>query len=549
MAAATDQIIWRHLSIGAPDAETDRDLLDACFVDVGSLALIRDVDKHASVVLGRTGQGKSALLLKLRSVEPNAIELKPLELAFRFVENSTVIKFFEGAGVNLNLFYRLLWRHVLVSELIKKRFNLRDQGAINRWFDGFLTKFNRDSAKAKSLEYLRQWGDNFWQETEVRLTEITKKIEQQLSASLEGSALAAKLKVGNSEKLSDSERAEVMTRGSAVVSGIQIADLNRVMKLLAEEAFDDPQNRYYVTVDTLDEEWVSNSAKYRLIRALIEEIRTFRSELRNAKVIIALRQDLIEKVFEETRDGGFQEEKYETYYATLSWRREDLLQLLRLRVNEVLKRRYTGGEVKLEDVFPRLKGGETPYEYMFDRTLARPRDVIAFANECFQVAENRPRVSWAAIFQAEIVYSRKRKNALIDEWIATLPSVSVAIEILRGVAESVTRSTFDDGLIDSVSMQLATSDREDDLVRLCKRALEPKSAITNAQILSSILQVLYHVGVIGVKFSTESPFIWSFRDQATISTGEAKRVISIKIHKMLWKALEIRTASLYRTPP
>lgn len=541
-----DPVIWRNLSIGSPDAEADRDLLSKCFVDSGCLALIRNTEEHASIVVGRTGQGKSAVLLRLLEEERNAVEIRPLELAFRFVENSTVIRFFEGAGVNLNLLYRLLWRHVLVSELIRRRFDLRDQASLTRWVDGLLAKIKRDSVRASALAYLTKWGDNFWEETEVRLTELTKKIESELSASLEGTALAVKLRAGAFERLSDAERAEVVTRGSAVVNKLQIAELNRVMQLLAEEAFDDPQHRFYVAIDTLDEEWVSNAAKYRLIRALIEEVRTFRSELRHVKVVVALRSDLLEKVFEETRDGGFQEEKYETYYARLHWSREDLLEMLRLRVNEVFKRKYTGASIRLEDIFPKARGEKSPYDYMFERTMYRPRDVIAYANECFFVAATRQRVSWQAITDAEIAYSRKRKNALIDEWMNTLPSVTASLEILRGLSESFSRSLLDDERVDQVAMQLATSDREDDLVRLCKKALEPKSTVTSAQLVSLVIQVLYHVGAVGVKFSSESPFIWSFRDQASIGSGEAKRVIAIKVHKMLWRSLDIRTSELYR---
>lgn len=274
--SAEDQLIWRNLSIGAPDAEADRALLSACFIDTGALDQIRDPDNHASIVLGRTGQGKSAILLRLKEVEQNTIEIRPVELAFRFVENSTVIRFFEEAGVNLNLFYRLLWRHVLVTELIRKRFDLRDRGALERWLGEITVRFNKDSAKAKSLAYLRTWGESFWQETEVRLTEVTQKIESELSASLEGTLAAVKLKAGANEKLTEAERAEVIARGSAVVSKIQIADLNRVMALLAEEAFRDHKNKYYITIDSLDEDWVSNAAKLRLIRSLIEEVRTFR---------------------------------------------------------------------------------------------------------------------------------------------------------------------------------------------------------------------------------------------------------------------------------
>ena len=520
-------------------------MLRVCYVDSGALDIIRDSESHASIVIGRTGQGKSAVLLQLNEVEPNSIEIKPLELAFRFVENSTVIRFFEDAGVNLNLFYRLLWRHVLVTELIKKRFNLQNQGALDRWIDNISIRLSKDSVKARSIAYLRKWGENFWQETEVRLTEVTQNIETELSASLEGSSAFAKLRAGGKEKLTDSERAEVVSRGSSVVSKIQIVDLNRVMQVLAEEAFKDAQNRYYICIDSLDEDWVSHRAKLRLIRALIEEVRTFRSEIKQAKVVVALRQDLVEKVFELTRDGGFQEEKYEIYYARLGWSRADLIDLLARRVSEVFRRKYTTKKVGLEDIFPRVKGGESPFDYMLDRTFLRPRDFIAFANECFRVAEQRPRISWAAIFEAESAYSRKRKNALIDEWLNSSPSVRIALDLLQGKPETFTRSSVSDTLIESIATQLATSEVEDELIRLCKKALEPKATVTDAHILSAIIQLLYHVGAIGVKYSPESPFYWSFQDDSTISQGDAKRVVSIRVHKMLWKALDIRTGDFY----
>ena len=330
-----ETVIWRNISIGAPDAEADAELLESCFVDTGTLESIQSTESHASIVLGRTGQGKSAILLRLMAIEKNSIQIRPLELAFRFVENSTIIRFFEDAGVNLNLFYRLLWRHVLVTELIRKKFVIRDENALDRWLGAITAKFKRDTAKVAAIEYLRKWGQSFWQETEVRLVEITEKIETELTASLEGSALAAKMKASTGEKLSETERAEVVSRGAAVVNKIQIADLNRVMQILAEEAFKDGQNKHFIVIDSLDEDWVSSAAKLRLIRALIEEVRTFRSELRNAKIVVALRQDLIERVFDQTRDGGFQEEKYESYYARLKWDRDDLESVVSTRVNEV----------------------------------------------------------------------------------------------------------------------------------------------------------------------------------------------------------------------
>lgn len=362
-----------------------------------------------------------------------------------------------------------------------------------------------------------------------------------MSASLEGSLLGAKLKGGSSGTLTDEERAEVVSRGSSVINKIQIADLNRVMQIFSDEVFNDPKNRFYITIDTLDEEWVSQSSRYRLIRALIEEVRTFRSEMQNVKIVIALRRDLLDKVFEETRDGGFQEEKYETYYANILWSREELFDMLTLRVNEVFKRKYTGESIELSDVFPKSRGDKSPYEYMLERTMFRPRDVIAYANECFAVAANRPRVSWQAISDAELQYSRKRRNALIDEWLNTYPSVGVALDVIRGMPESFSRSAITDEMIDVVAVQASALHTEDELVRLSQKLYDPSASTTRAQVLNCVLQVLYKIGAIGIKFSAESPYIWSFRDQASISYGEAKRAMSIRVHKMLWRGLEIRT--------
>ena len=56
--------IKRGLRIGDLEAETDKDLLSACFVDNGDLDLLVDVGKPESIIVGRTGSGKSALFVR-----------------------------------------------------------------------------------------------------------------------------------------------------------------------------------------------------------------------------------------------------------------------------------------------------------------------------------------------------------------------------------------------------------------------------------------------------------------------------------------------------
>lgn len=56
----------RHAVIGNPDAEADGSFLEDCFLDAsGRLQLLRDVADQRSILSGRTGAGKTALLQRL----------------------------------------------------------------------------------------------------------------------------------------------------------------------------------------------------------------------------------------------------------------------------------------------------------------------------------------------------------------------------------------------------------------------------------------------------------------------------------------------------
>ncbi|MEI8625861.1 hypothetical protein P4S67_18085 [Pseudoalteromonas sp. B137] len=58
-------------------------------------------------------------------------------------------------------------------------------------------------------------------------------------------------------------------------------------------------------------------------------------------------------------------------------------------------------------------------------------------------------------------------------------------------------------------------------------------------VLYIILQCLYKVGVIGIKVSSLDTFLWSYIDQGSISKGEVKRASHMKIHKMLYRSLDV----------
>ena len=124
-------------------------------------------------------------------------------------------------------------------------------------------------------------------------------------------------------KLGETVKVELKERGQEVISRAQIQDLNKVLGLI-EAVLANRRNPYYVVVDGLDEDWVEDRLRYKLIMALIVTARDFVGIAR-AKVLIALRRDLLDRVFRLARDSGFQEEKYRSLYLPLTWSKSDLL--------------------------------------------------------------------------------------------------------------------------------------------------------------------------------------------------------------------------------
>ncbi len=536
-------VLKKGLKLGELDAESDIELLKGCFMDNGSLDRLLDMQDHAAIILGRTGSGKSALLLQVKEIAEHSCLLNPHSISIRFLEHSNIIQFLKALDVKLDLFYKVLWRHILIVELLKMRYNLQDEKSSRNFIQRIGDSISKDKAKRKAFEYFSEWGDKFWLEIDEQLKELTEKFAKDIKTKLGSKYEAVDISLEGAQALSKEQRTEIKPRASQVVSEIQIKRLDEVFDLLAEYAFADKQKNYYLLIDKLDEDWAESEIRYRFIRALIEEIKCFRN-LPQVKILVAMRQDLLEVVFDQTRDAGFQQEKYEAYLLSLKWTEEELMQLVELRINEIFKRQYTRENVKFLDIFPSPRNNEKAFDYIAERTLLRPRDVLQFINECFIIASGRDRVSWTSIHTAETVYSSKRLNSLQEEWSNIYPAFKETINILRGFRCSFSRSDIGNDKILNLCTSLDDINYQNDpCVKYCKRLCTPGENITEADVISELLICFYHVGVVGIKISTTEPFRWSYIDQPKITKSETKRTTHIKIHKMLHHALEIRNNS------
>lgn len=525
----------KHDNIGVSDAEQDQNFLFDCFVDTGDLDVLRDTANPRRIVLGRTGAGKTALLMQFKSEEQDrVISIKPESLALNYISNSNILNFVLDLGVSLDVFFRLLWRHVFVVEVLKVHFKLKDEedslGLIEK-----IKQMFRDDRHDRALAYLRNWGKSFWEDTDYRIKEVTTRVESDLKASIGSLVPGAKISIGGAQKVSEEEKQEIIPRAQEVINKVHIRELSDIIDLLGD-VLKQNQTRYYILIDRLDENWVSDKLRYLLIRALIETVRDFR-KASEVKIIVALRYDLIDRVFRQTRDAGFQEEKYEGLYVNLTWNTPQLISILDKRINHLIRRTYTTQTVKHDDLMPPSILKTPTVEYMIQRTLMRPRDVIEFFNFCiFQAADNA-KISSQMIKQAEGEYSRTRLRSVADEWYADYPNLLVFTDLLksRNAHFNLDEVTLDECADFCLNLLIGGVSKADALFEVAEKFVETE--IYASQFKQRVFQIFYRTGLVGLKLATYETTAWTTDGRRNIAVSEISDDTKVSIHPCFYRIL------------
>ncbi len=527
-------VFRRNSSVGAMDAESDDKFLRDCFFDTGDFGVLTDCEDPKRIVLGRVGVGKSALLSRVRDNCEHAYEIRAEDLALGYIANSDIIQFFETAGVKLDLFYQLLWRHLFVMELLKRRYRLNDSESLLVQLKDMIF---RDPAKKKALDYFEQWNGKFWSDTETRVKEFTTKLEEKLSSSFGTTLSGVQLNAASARNLSDEVKGEVIHKAQTIVNENQVRALSGILNFLADDVFVDPQKRFYLVIDRLDDAWVDDRIRYKLIRALIETVKAFQ-RVRNVKIIIAIREDLLRKVFDETKDAGFQEEKYASLLLRLRWKRQQLSELLDLRIDKLVREQYTQRRVKFDEVFKGAIRNQSAIDYVTERTLLRPRDVISFVNFCIELSEGKEFVPPSTVQDAEKNYSLGRLRSLHDEWAGIFPNLEVYCEILRGHQNHFRISEVDEAaIVELMGDQWADLSPEDPVGKLTNDYLAGRRTLEN--VVTKVMRLLYDVSAIGLKHDASAKPSWSYIEDRGVSDSQFKGSAVVYVHPMLWRALDI----------
>lgn len=535
-------VFRKHDNVGAAAAEHDEQFLSDCFVDTGDIKFLLDRKSPKRIIVGRTGSGKTALLYRLMHSNNHVIQLSPHDLSLNFIATNKVIAFFEEAGVNLSPFYVLLWKHLLVVELIKIKFQIKDESSYDKFkrsISAIVRK--KDRNKELALDYFEKWGEKFWLTTEQRIHELTKRVEESLTAGANGKLMGVTLNLEGAKKLTNEERTEIKEHGLDAVSKVQIRELDNMLTVLEENIFDDAKEPYYVSIDMLDEDWADDRIKFKLIRSLIDVVNRFK-QLSNVKIILAVRHDLLYKVHHLESAAGFQEEKFKALFLNIKWDKSDLEKIVELRINKLIKHHYTKGSVCFKDVFPIHVDTKDTFDYMLERTFYRPRDIIMFVNECLELCAGKPKITAAIIKEAEGNYSVERLQSLSYEWNTVLSDLAHTSRLFFGMKNHFELSVITQEFLQGKFEEMAYSinDGSTDPITKALYGLYTGKGGNFESVRNFIIREFYATGLIGIKTGPTDPISWTQINNSRLLSGQIRPSSTVAIHPMFYRALGVR---------
>lgn len=533
-------ILKAGMSIGTGNAESDDDLLFECFVTYPPVDEALKVGSAGMILAGRTGSGKTAIIRYVQQQRTHTSEIDPSEMSMSYVANSDALRFLHAIGADLDLLFQVLWKHALCLEFIRLRWGVDNAAKSMTIFDKIVSRFTKDDRKKRAVAYLQEWGNKFWITMDQNIKEITEAYENRLNA--EFGAEISKFKAGGQyeKRLSTEKKSELVARARDIVSADQLRDLHGVVEMLASTSNEDMQ-QCFILIDKLDERWVDESIRFRLIRALIASLKSFKA-VRNLKILVVLRTDILERVVQETSDITFQREKFEDHFINIRWSRNDLRQLVEKRLSTVLRRQYTGTNIAFKDVFSKNIRNKDPFEYLIERSHMRPRDLIAFVNECLTASDGQYEVAPTHIQRAEGEYSRKRRDALVQEWRSTFPTLSEMLSFVTSEKSvSVNYTTLiDNPKLEELALNVGSGKKVsyDPIYDLCQAVCDTKKSAKEA-LLKNVLSILYRVGAVSLKTREEDRFIVSHLDEPLVSPDLIAASTHVRVHPMLHGAYRL----------
>jgi len=369
------------LDLGDLAAENEIKALDSYFIPTAQYHKAKQ--GHARLVVGRKGTGKSALFYSLRSTfrplkTHLVLDLRP--------EGYQLVKLreFVLAGLSGGYQQHLLtafWNYLLIVEIA---YQIAKQERTSHYRDARLrSAFDRIAAE-------------FPEETDAEQADFSERLLQLVNE-------VAERRSQNSEPQSNADITQL-------VYSRQIRELVEALT----EYLSISQRSVWILIDNLDKGWPVHSVlseDISILRSLLEATRKLERQFGSRGVelhsVAFIRNDIYQHLILEPAERG------KETAALLDWNDPEVFkQMLARRLSWGLK-----GDMDFDTLwaqfFPSHVKGEESFQFILNRTLMRPRELLRFVKECIDVGLNRQRqrLTEDDILQAEQNYS---SDALID---------------------------------------------------------------------------------------------------------------------------------------
>lgn len=539
---ANSIILKDGINIGQNGAEHDDEFLFKCFFDHPAYSDIADVSSPTTFILGSTGAGKTAILRMIKKQEANASELAIHDMAMNHIAGSDTVLFLRSLDVDLTLFFQALWRQVFLIEYIKVAINAPSEEQFQFKLSRIVSGLVRGRQREKLEKFVADHSEKFWNTLDENVVELTKNLEKEFSTEFGGELKKFSARAGYVHTLGAQQKVQLQQRARQFINSTSLSEIPAVISALSEYTRN-RQDKFYITVDGLDEHWVDDEVKFQLLQAMFEALKGLK-KLRNFQVVVALRNDLYIKMIRETPSSQRQIEKYEDLIIRLRWTKGQLRDLADKRIREMFRRKYSSENVSFDDIFKQFPDGKTnPWEYIVDRTLRRPRDVINFINLTLQASEGKSAVSKNNFLQGEANYSNLRHETLIHEWSGTFPAISPLIELLRDKpayrqASELFHSRFIEELYDSVGSN--NKNHQDDIWNMMLGFVNNDIRLEPSELAQKVLYRLHLIGAIGLKLREDRPWDWIYETTRPVVEQQIDATTKFRVHPMLYLALGIR---------
>jgi hypothetical protein len=390
------------VKFGELDAESERNLA-GFFVDTGVLRKLADGEKY--LVLGRKGSGKTALFKLAQSQQLKQTAVLDVEFDKYPWQFHRQLK---QSGMLAESAYEASWRFLFLLTIAKE------------W-----KEFASAPLKQKATQLVERIVPN---PDKGVFASLLARMKNPTKVSLPGVTVGnvAAVTMGSIDLGKDDSSAAI---------GMMESHLDALTELVATNYFNHP---IVVKVDRLDDGWDGSEDSKNLLVGELKAARSINQQLGREKhpapIVTFLRTDIFEALrFNDKNKLGTATER-------LEWTDQRLMDVLNKRVAVAIdcdERDAWKQVFSTDEMLQRAK----PNSYLTKRTMGRPRDIVAFAIHCRDVAmeAGHSRVETSNIYDAESRYSQHLLDELTDELHKQLPEIESYIECLREVG----RTTFE----------------------------------------------------------------------------------------------------------